>query len=189
VRASRSASNVVLPEKSVLVPLVSAVYRVPKTASYCTGEARMAFTAHWASHWCPSKNSQRLPESSRNCGTTATFLGKAHAGKTGQRCDPRLYCGFSRKPDLSSNPSSPSVSVCEAYRELIEQGLAQGRNGKAIWQDLVSDHGFAGGYQAVKGFDSPRWCDGTVFRSPTITRLRHPMYTLSQNLDGVFFRW
>jgi hypothetical protein len=35
---------------------------------------------------------------------------------------------------------------------LIEQGLARGRNGKAIWQDLVSDHGFAGGYQAVKRF-------------------------------------
>jgi hypothetical protein len=29
---------------------------------------------------------------------------------------------------------------------LIEQDLARGRNGKAIWQDLVSDHGFAGGY-------------------------------------------
>jgi hypothetical protein len=42
--------------------------------------------------------------------------------------------------------------VCEAYRELIEQGLARGRNGKAIWQDLVSDHGFADGYQAVKRF-------------------------------------
>jgi hypothetical protein len=35
-------------------------------------------------------------------------------------------------------------STCEAYRELIEQGLALGRNGKAIWQDLVTDRGFAG---------------------------------------------
>ena len=48
--------------------------------------------------------------------------------------------------------SPPSASVCEEYRELIEQGLARGRNGKAIWQDLLSDHGFAGGYQAVKRF-------------------------------------
>ena len=31
------------------------------------------------------------------------------------------------------------------------------------------------------------WCDGTVFCPPTITRLRHLMYTLSRNLDGVFF--
>ena len=65
---------------------------------------------------------------------------------------PDFYAAFSQKPDPSSNPSPPSVSVCEAYRELIEKGLAQGRNGKAIWQDLVSDHGFAGGYQAVKRF-------------------------------------
>jgi transposase len=59
---------------------------------------------------------------------------------------------FSEKQGAASAPSPPSASVCEEYRELIEQGLARGRNGKAIWQDLVSDHGFAGGYQAVKRF-------------------------------------
>ena len=30
--------------------------------------------------------------------------------------------------------------------------LACGRNGKAIWQDLVSEQGFTGSYQAVKRF-------------------------------------
>jgi len=35
---------------------------------------------------------------------------------------------------------------------LIEQGLDRGRNAMATWQDLVSDHGFAGGYQTVKRF-------------------------------------
>jgi transposase len=59
---------------------------------------------------------------------------------------------FSEKQGAPSDPSPPSASVCEAHRELIEQDLARGRNGKAIWQDLVSDHGFAGGYQAVKRF-------------------------------------
>src|ERR1700731_2515171 len=44
------------------------------------------------------------------------------------------------------------ASACEAYRELIEQGLGRGRNGKAIWQDLVSDNGYGGSYQAVKRF-------------------------------------
>jgi len=43
-------------------------------------------------------------------------------------------------------------STCEPYRELIERGLACGRNALAIWQDLGSGHGFAGGYQAVKRF-------------------------------------
>ena len=55
---------------------------------------------------------------------------------------PDFNAAFSRKPALRS--------TCEDYQELIEQGLARGRNGKAIWQELVSDHGFAGSYQAVK---------------------------------------
>lgn len=45
-----------------------------------------------------------------------------------------------------------ATSDSEPYRELIEQGLRRGRNAMAIWQDLVSDHGFAGGYQTVKRF-------------------------------------
>src|SRR5206468_130510 len=65
---------------------------------------------------------------------------------------PDFFAPFSQKPDAPSAPSPPSASVCEEYRELIEQGLARGRNGKAIWQDLVSDHGFVGDYQAVKRF-------------------------------------
>ena len=47
---------------------------------------------------------------------------------------------------------SPSASACEPYRELIELGLARGRNAMAIWQDLVSQAGFASGYQSVKRF-------------------------------------
>jgi transposase len=47
---------------------------------------------------------------------------------------------------------STTASASEPYRELIEQALTKGRNAKAIWQDLVDDHGFAGGYQSVKRF-------------------------------------
>ena|SRR5438270_4561483 len=43
-----------------------------------------------------------------------------------------------------------ATSACEPYRELIEQGRGRGRNAMAIWQDLVSDHGFPHGYQTVK---------------------------------------
>jgi len=44
-----------------------------------------------------------------------------------------------------------ATSVCEPYRELIEQGLARCRNviAIAIWQDLVSDHGYPHGYQTL----------------------------------------
>jgi hypothetical protein len=56
----------------------------------------------------------------------------------------------------STNPFLPQIdkraTICEPYRERIEIGLGRGRNAMAIWQDLVSDHGFAGGYQAVKRF-------------------------------------
>jgi transposase len=46
----------------------------------------------------------------------------------------------------------PSSSVCEPFREAVELGLSRGRNAMAIWQDLVSESGFSGGYQTVKRF-------------------------------------
>jgi transposase len=45
-----------------------------------------------------------------------------------------------------------SASFCEPFREAIEPGLRQGRNAIGIWQDLVSQAGFRGGYQTVKRF-------------------------------------
>jgi transposase len=72
--------------------------------------------------------------------------------KPAKEVTPDFIAPFSQKPAAPSDSSPPSASVCEAYRERIEQGLTRGRNGKAIWQDLVSDHGFAGDYQAVKRF-------------------------------------
>jgi transposase len=47
---------------------------------------------------------------------------------------------------------APAASACEPFRELIEQAFSQGRNAKAIWQDLVDDHGFVAGYASVKRF-------------------------------------
>jgi transposase len=43
-------------------------------------------------------------------------------------------------------------SHCEPYRDCIESGLQRGRNAMAIWQDLVTDYGFAHSYQSVKRF-------------------------------------
>jgi len=50
-----------------------------------------------------------------------------------------------------SNPAG-SASVCAPYREMIEGGLGRGRNAMGIWQDLVDQHGYSGGYQTVKRF-------------------------------------
>jgi transposase len=61
--------------------------------------------------------------------------------------------------EVSPDPGTPaaaprrvSASHCEAFLEFIELSLAKGRNAKAIWQDLVDDHGFTGRYASVKRF-------------------------------------
>ena len=43
-------------------------------------------------------------------------------------------------------------SACEPYREAIDVGISRGRNAMAIWQDLVSECGFASSYQSVQRF-------------------------------------
>ena len=47
---------------------------------------------------------------------------------------------------------APSASACEPFRELIAEALSRGRNAKAIWQDLVDDHGFPARYASVKRY-------------------------------------
>jgi hypothetical protein len=65
------------------------------------------------------------------------------------------------KPANEASPDSdqvaasgrcPTASACEPYRDFIEISLGKGRNAKAIYQDLVDDHGFTGRYQSVKRF-------------------------------------
>src|SRR6266508_411708 len=56
---------------------------------------------------------------------------------------------------LSTDPGpsrAPSASACEPYRELIAEAFGRGRNARAIWQDLVDDHGFAARYASVRRF-------------------------------------
>lgn len=55
-------------------------------------------------------------------------------------------------PDAPRPGRAPTASACEPYRELIEQALAHGRNATAIYQDLVSFHGFGAKYASVKRF-------------------------------------
>jgi transposase len=47
---------------------------------------------------------------------------------------------------------APSASACVPYRELITEALGRGRNARAIWHDLVDDHGFTAGYASVRRF-------------------------------------
>ena len=59
--------------------------------------------------------------------------------------------GLSGQEPGNSKGASPA-SACEPYREIIELGLNRDRNAMAIWQDVVSDYGFQGGYQSVRRF-------------------------------------
>ena len=52
----------------------------------------------------------------------------------------------------ASPQPSPRASACEPYHDAIELGLSRGRNARAIWQDLVSEYGFASSYQSVQRF-------------------------------------
>ena len=63
---------------------------------------------------------------------------------------------FSQKPPIELPGPTASSSVCEPFRETIELGLRQGRNAVAIWQDLVTGHGFSGAYNTVKDRKSTR---------------------------------
>jgi hypothetical protein len=55
-----------------------------------------------------------------------------------------------QKPGNSKDVGS--ASTCAPYRDIIELGLSRDRNARGIWQDLVSDQGFQGGYQSVRRF-------------------------------------
>jgi len=62
--------------------------------------------------------------------------------------------GLVSAAETSVAAASPATaaSASEPFRELIENGLARGRNAMSIWQEMVDSHGFAGAYESVKRF-------------------------------------
>ena len=67
--------------------------------------------------------------------------------------NPATTPGVPPDPERLSWPERAlSASVCEPFREVIEEALGRGRNARAIWQDLVDDHGFRSAYWSVKRF-------------------------------------
>jgi hypothetical protein len=81
--------------------------------------------------------------------------GKAKARTAKPANENAVTTGFGVELSDSEHESPqpvPSISLCEPFREAIELGLSQGRNAIGIWQDLVSESGFNGGYQTVKRF-------------------------------------
>lgn len=48
--------------------------------------------------------------------------------------------------------SRPCRSQCDPFADIIQSKLDQGLSAKRVWQDLVADHGFPGGYDSVKRY-------------------------------------
>lgn len=69
---------------------------------------------------------------------------------TGSTGSPEAGDGKGAEP-VNSAPAGRQ-SQCDPWRSLIVAGLEQGLTAKRIWQDLRSDHGFGGDYQAVQRF-------------------------------------
>ncbi len=67
--------------------------------------------------------------------------------------DPPPEAGLLPPPETNvATPPATAASVSEPFRELIENGLAHGRNAMSIWQEMVDRHGFTGAYESVKRF-------------------------------------
>ena len=57
-----------------------------------------------------------------------------------------------RPPARERNPPKHACSACDPHREWIEEQVRLGRNGMAIYQDLVERFGFTNKYNSVKRF-------------------------------------
>jgi hypothetical protein len=115
----------------------------------------MVAPAHRAGGPYPAGNGSRLSQSGRDRHPPTGRVGAAAPAKPANE----VITGFgAESAGLKVIPAEPppgrgpSASASEAYRELIELGLARGRNARAIWQDLVDAHGFAAGYQSVRRY-------------------------------------
>jgi hypothetical protein len=95
----------------------------------------------------PNLNSNPNPENLSSKGKAKATSKPANADEvtTG-------FGGESTGPEVENPKRIPSASACEPFREAIELGLSRGRDATAIWQDLVAENGFDGGYQTVKRY-------------------------------------
>lgn len=61
-------------------------------------------------------------------------------------------CPADRSAASSAAISTAQPTVCEPYREAILAKLDQSLTAQRIWQDFVSEHGFAAKYHSVRRF-------------------------------------
>jgi transposase len=88
--------------------------------------------------------------------TVSRYLGPitptSSAGQEPKPAIPPPGCDEPKPAILPAGSVAGRRSACEPFRAFIEAGLAQGLSAQRLYQDLRSEHGFAGGYDAVKRF-------------------------------------
>ena len=103
----------------------------------------------------PPRGWGRLPPSNPANGASTDPRAEANpANDPSTDLDARAKPANEASPDPAWRPRvpAPQASACEPYREMVERAIASGRNAKAIWQDLVDDHGFKARYASVKRY-------------------------------------
>jgi hypothetical protein len=101
----------------------------------------------------PPKPAITPTEVSTDSGPSKPAITPAEVSTDPGPAKPAITAMVSTDPGPLSPPGrAPSASACEPYRELIAEALHRGRNGMAIWQDLVDDHGFTARYASVRRF-------------------------------------
>jgi transposase len=91
--------------------------------------------------------------------TVARYLGPALPGPGGVSVagegKPAILPAGSQAPKPAIPPAGSVAgrrSGCEEFRSIIEVGVERGLSAQRLYQDLVSEHGFTGSYDAVKRF-------------------------------------
>jgi len=82
-------------------------------------------------------------------------------------------------PQTGSSTSCGPASLCEPWRESIEQALAQGLSIQRIYQDLVAEGKFGGSYFAVRRFVPARALPKRRTQRHTLTQEEWPSCSLS----------
>jgi transposase len=77
---------------------------------------------------------------------------RVHIGESGEASKVARAPIGSAEIGTTESGRRHQASLCEPWRELIVRKLEGGLSAQRIYQDLVSEHGFAGGYPSVRRF-------------------------------------
>ena len=123
-----------------------------KTAnSKCTTPCSPGPASLVGSDWATQPLTGPDPQASPKCTTPLTGSDGLASSGTAASARPADH-GPDGADGASATAASGCVSHCEPYRQIILDKLDQGLTAQRIWQDLVTDHGFASRYHSVQRF-------------------------------------